>query len=213
MHFLPDTLEAYITDHSENEPEVLQKLRRETHLKVIQPRMITGHYQGRVLSMLAKLIRPQKILEIGTYTGYSAICLAEGLEENGIVHTIDINKELYDIQRKYFDQSGYGHQIIQHTGDALSIIPQLEESFDLVFIDAEKKKYRDYYESAILKTTKGAVIISDNVLWSGKVIEPLGKKDITTRAVLEYNKHLKDDPRVDTLLLSVRDGLTLCRVR
>ncbi|MBT8181424.1 MAG: class I SAM-dependent methyltransferase, partial [Eudoraea sp.] len=132
MHFLPESLENYIKLHSENEPEILRELTRETHLKVVRPRMITGHYQGRVLSMLSKIIRPRRILEIGTYTGYSAICLAEGLPEDGLVHTIDINEELSEIQRKYFDRSGFGDKIIQHTGDALKIIPDLDQVFDLV---------------------------------------------------------------------------------
>lgn len=213
MHFLEETLENYITDHSQEEPEILKSLTRETHLTVIQPRMITGHYQGRVLSMLSKIIQPKKILEIGTYTGYSAICLAEGLAPKGVLHTIDINEELLNIQTKYFALSGNGDRIIQHTGDALTIIPELEGPFDLVFIDAEKKEYKKYYESAISKTAKGGLILSDNVLWSGKVIKPLNKKDQATKALLEYNSYLKNDPRVATVMLSVRDGLTLCRVQ
>lgn len=212
MHFLPESLENYITFHSENEPDILRELTRETHLKVVQPRMITGHYQGRVLSMLSKIIRPRRILEIGTYTGYSAICLAEGLPDDGLLHTIDINEELSEIQRKYFDLSGFGDKIIQHTGDALKIIPDLDQVFDLVFIDAEKKMYDAYFEAVIKKTKPGSIILTDNVLWSGKVIEPPDKKDIVTRNLLAYNKKLKNDPRVETVLLSIRDGLTLCRV-
>ena len=139
MHFLPESLENYITLHSENEPDILRELTRETNLKVVQPRMITGHYQGRVLSIISKIIGPRRILEIGTYTGYSAICLAEGLTHEGVLHTIDINEELVEMQRKYFDLSGFGDKIIQHTGDALEIIPELDQVFDLVFIDAEKR--------------------------------------------------------------------------
>ncbi len=139
MHFLSESLENYIAQNSQKEPPLLSKLTRETHLKVVQPRMITGHYQGRVLSLLSKLIRPKTILEIGTYTGYSALCLAEGLHPHGQLHTIDINEELFDLQRKYFDQSGFGYQIVQHIGDALEVIPNFETSFDLIFIDAEKK--------------------------------------------------------------------------
>ncbi|MGB5203030.1 MAG: O-methyltransferase [Eudoraea sp.] len=212
MHFLPESLENYITLHSENEPAILRELTRETHLKVVQPRMITGHYQGRVLSMLSKLIQPSSILEIGTYTGYSAICLAEGLTNDGLLHTIDINEELSEMQRKFFDRSGFRDKIIQHTGDALKIIPELDQVFDLIFIDAEKKMYDAYFEAVIEKTRTGSIIITDNVLWSGKVVEPLDKKDMVTRNLLAYNKKLKNDPRVETVILSVRDGLTLCRV-
>jgi len=212
MHFLPESLENYITLHSENEPAILHELTRETHLKVLQPRMITGHYQGRVLSMLSKLIKPRQVLEIGTYTGYSAICLAEGLPEDGILHTIDINEELFEIQRRFFDKSGFGDRIIQHTGDALKIVPEMDQVFDLVFIDAEKKMYDAYFETVIEKTSRGSIILTDNVLWSGKVVEPLEKKDFATQALLEYNEKLKNDPRVETVLLSIRDGLTLCRV-
>jgi len=212
MHFLPESLENYITLHSENEPDILRELTRETHLKVVQPRMITGHYQGRVLSMLSKLIQPSSILEIGTYTGYSAICLAEGLSNDGLLHTIDINEELSEMQRKFFDRSGFGDKIIQHTGDALKIIPELDQVFDLIFIDAEKKMYDAYFEAVIEKTRTGSIILTDNVLWSGKVVEPLDKKDMVTHNLLAYNKKLKNDPRVETVILSVRDGLTLCRV-
>ena len=212
MHFLSNTLENYIANSSEVEPEVLKELTKETHLKVIQPRMITGHFQGRVLSMLSKIIAPKKILEIGTYTGYSAICLAEGLPNNGELHTIDINEELTNIQRSYFNKSGYGKQIIQHLGNALDIIPQLDITFDLIFIDAEKKQYNNYFEAVIKKCRPGSVILSDNVLWSGKVVEPLKQSDKTTKELLEYNEKLKTDPRVETVLLPIRDGLTLSRV-
>lgn len=212
MHFLSALLESYIEDHSENEPELLKELSRETHLKVIQPRMITGHFQGRVLSMLSKIVNPKNILEIGTYTGYSAICLAEGLQKNGQLHTIDINEELTDFQRKYFDKSGYGTQIIQHTGDALEIIPTLDIKFDLVFIDAEKTEYLKYFETVMQKTSQGSILLTDNVLWSGKVIEPLNEKDKATKILMEYNRKLKEDPRVETVLLPIRDGLTLSRV-
>ncbi|KAB5486533.1 MULTISPECIES: O-methyltransferase [Flagellimonas] len=212
MHFLSPLLESYIADHSEPEPELLQELTRETHLKVVQPRMITGHFQGRVLSMLSKIIAPTYILEIGTYTGYSALCLAEGLQKEGQLHTIEVNEELHQMQRNYFDRSGFGEQIVQHTGDALKIIPHLELGFDLVFIDANKVNYDDYFEAVIKKTKQGSVILSDNVLWSGKVVEPLDKSDKATAALLAYNQKLKEDPRVETVLLPIRDGLTLTRV-
>lgn len=212
MHFLPPLLEKYITDHSEVEPQLLQELTKETHLKVVRPRMITGHYQGRVMSMLSKLIRPQNILEIGTYTGYSAICLAEGLQKDGALHTIDMNEELTKLQRKYFDKSGFGDQIVQHTGSALEIIPKLDLVFDLVFIDAEKTEYPDYLEAVLKKVKPGSIILSDNVLWSGKVIEPLNVRDRATKTLLEYNKKLNDDSRLETVLLPIRDGLTVSRV-
>ena len=213
MHFLSPLLENYIAENSEVEPSLLTELTRETHLKVIQPRMITGHFQGRVLSLLSKLINPKNILEIGTYTGYSAICLVEGLQKGGELHTIEINEELHEMQRKYFDKSGYGNQIIQYTGDALDIIPSLDVSFDLVFIDAQKVNYDAYFEAVITKTKPGSVILSDNVLWSGKVIETIDKSDKATASLVKYNKKLKEDPRVETVLLPIRDGLTLCRVR
>ncbi|PCJ92722.1 MAG: methyltransferase [Flavobacteriaceae bacterium] len=213
MHFLSPIIENYIAEHSDSEPILLQELTRETHLKVIQPRMITGHFQGRVLSMLSKLINPKTILEIGTYTGYSAICLAEGLQKNGTLHTIDINEELNAMQKRYFDKSGYGNQIIQHTGNALDIIPQLDLVFDLIFIDAEKTSYNDYLECVLPKTKPGTVILSDNVLWSGKVVEPLSPKDKATKILMEYNKKIKEDPRLETVLLPIRDGLTLSRVK
>ena len=212
MHFLSPLLENYIADHSESEPLVLQELTPETHLKVIQPRMITGHFQGRVLSMLSKIIAPKNILEIGTYTGYSALCLAEGMQKDGKLHTIDVNEELAGIQRKYFDKSGFGSQIVQHVGDAVDVIPTLDVVFDLVFIDAGKTSYDAYFESALSKTRPGSIILSDNVLWSGKVIEPLQPNDKATKVLLDYNKKLKEDPRVETVLLPIRDGLTLSRV-
>ncbi|MEW2919908.1 O-methyltransferase [Muricauda sp. ANG21] len=213
MHFLSNILEDYIEDHSQSEPKLLADLSRETHLKVLQPRMITGHFQGRVLSLLSKIIAPKTILEIGTYTGYSALCLAEGLRNNGELHTIEINEELHSFQRKYFDRSGFGPQIIQHTGDALDIIPTLDLTFDLVFIDAQKVNYDAYFEAVIQKTKPGGVILSDNVLWSGKVVEPVPQSDKATLALKAYNKKLQSDPRVETVILPIRDGLTLSRVK
>ncbi|MFD0799359.1 O-methyltransferase [Maribacter chungangensis] len=213
MHFLSATLEDYIAENSQSEPEVLTALTRETHLKVVQPRMLTGHFQGRTLSLLSKIIYPKNILEIGTYTGYSAICLAEGLQQQGALHTIDVNAELYAIQRKYFDKSGYGERIVQHTGNALEIIPELDKTFDLIFIDAEKKDYIKYFDAIMPFTKSGTVILSDNVLWSGKVIEKLNPKDKTTKILLEYNRRLANHPLLETVLLPIRDGLTLSRVK
>ncbi len=213
MHFLSADLETYIRNHSEDEPALLRELTRETHLKVLRPRMLTGHFQGRVLSMISKITSPLNILEIGTYTGYSALCLAEGMRPKGILHTIDVNEELSALQRKYFDKSGFGNQIVQHLGDALSVIPRLDVVFDLVFIDAEKRDYPDYFEAVLPKTRSGTIILSDNVLWTGKVVAPLDAKDKATKKLLQYNRLLKEDTRVETVLLPIRDGLTVSRVR
>ena len=212
MHFIPEALDEYVVAHSENEPDLLKALTRETYQKILQPRMLSGHYQGRVLSMLSKIMAPKTILEIGTYTGYSALCLAEGMQKDGALHTIDINEELHDFQRKYFDASPYGDRIHQYTGDALEIIPTLNTTFDLVFIDADKPNYPAYFHAIIEKMNPKGVILSDNVLWSGKVIQPLQKNDISTKALLEYNTLLIEDPRVEPVLLPIRDGLTLSRV-
>jgi predicted O-methyltransferase YrrM len=211
MHFLPEILDNYVVTHSENEPELLQQLTRETYQKIMQPRMLSGHYQGRVLSMISKLVNPKTILEIGTYTGYSALCLAEGLQQDGELHTIDINEELFDFQRAYFDKSPYGKQIYQHLGNALEIIPTLNKTFDIVFIDADKENYSKYFNGIIDNLNSGGIILSDNVLWSGKVIEPLKTDDISTKAILEYNALLKSDSRVETVMLPIRDGLTVSR--
>ncbi len=212
MHFISQDLENYIEQHSEKEPELLAALNKETYQKVLLPRMLSGHFQGRVLSMLSKLIRPVNILEIGTYTGYSALCLCEGMQENGTLHTIDIKEELVDFQRKHFDKSPWGNQIVQHLGEALDIIPTLDLKFDLVFIDADKENYINYFELIVPKMNQGGIILSDNVLWSGKVLEPLSPKDISTKILLEYNLLLKNDSRVETVLLPIRDGLTVSRV-
>ena len=212
MHFIPEDLDDYVVFHSENEPELLQELNRETYQKILQPRMLSGHYQGRILSMISKLVNPKNILEIGTYTGYSALCLAEGMQIDGGLHTIDINEELIDFQRKYFNKSGFGNQIHQYLGDALEIIPKLDTSFDLVFIDADKENYSNYFNVIIDKLNTGGIIISDNVLWSGKVLETTFKKDDTsTPALIEYNALLKEDKRIETVVLPIRDGLTISR--
>jgi predicted O-methyltransferase YrrM len=213
MHFIPEALDEYVVAHSENEPELLKALTRETYQKILQPRMLSGHYQGRLLSMLSKLIRPKTILEIGTYTGYSALCLAEGMQPDGELHTIDINEELHDFQRKYFDASPFGNQIYQYTGNALEIIPDIDRTFDLVFIDADKPNYPAYFHAIIDKMSPNGIILSDNVLWSGKVLEPLQKNDISTEALLEYNTLLKEDSRIETVVLPIRDGLTISRVK
>ena len=209
MYFIPEKLDDYVVQHTENEPELLRELSRETFQKMLQPRMLSGHFQGRILSFLSKLIRPKKILELGTFTGYSALCLAEGLDKNGELHTIDKNEELVSFQRRYFNRSTNGSKIHQHTGCALEIIKKLNYKFDLIFIDADKSNYVNYFNLLANKIKRGGVLISDNVLWSGKVIDPLENSDLSTKVLLEYNKLLKEDPRFETILLPIRDGLTL----
>lgn len=213
MHFLPDSINKYAIDHSQKEPLILKELTRETWQKVLNPRMLSGSFQGRVLSIISKLIQPTKILEIGTYTGYSALCLAEGLKENGVLYTIDKNEELEELQKKYFDKSVYKNQIKQFIGNAIEIIPNINEKFDMVFIDADKSNYLNYFKLIIDKMNPGGIILSDNVLWSGKVVEKLDPKDVDTRILLEYNKLLNEDERLETVLLPIRDGLTISRVK
>lgn len=209
MNFLDKSLEDYVQQHSEQEPELLQQLARETHLKVLQPRMLSGAYQGRLLALLSKLIAPKHILEIGTYTGYSALSLAEGLNPNGRIDTIDINEELQEMQRRYFDASSFGKQIFQHVGNASDIIPTLSGMFDMVFIDADKEQYPLYFDLIIDRVPSGGMIIADNVLWSGKVVSKAD--DEATQALQVFNKKMVDDTRVETLILPVRDGITLLR--
>ena len=211
MYFLPEKLDEYVVLHSETEPVLLQQLTRETYQKILQPIMLSGPYQGRVLSMISKLIRPKTVLELGTFTGYATLCLAEGLQKDGEIHTIDINEELVDFQRKYFDKSEFGAQIYQHLGSAIDIIPTLDKTFDLVFIDADKPNYVNYFHAVIDKLNTGGIILSDNVLWHGKVVEPIKEKDYSTKAVLEFNTLLKNDDRVETVVLPIRDGLTISR--
>ena len=212
MHFLSEELESYAAQHTEDEPLLLQELNKRTHLNVLQPRMISGHFQGRFLSLLSKMVQPRTILEIGTYTGYATLCLAEGLHPEGVLHTIDIKEELTDLQREFFDRSGYGSQIVQHLGKAADIIPALNTTFDLVFIDADKQNYAHYFDLVIEKMNRGGIILSDNVLWSGKVVEEVKHNDKHTQALMAYNQKIKDDPRVETVLLPIRDGITLSRV-
>ena len=202
-------IEDYIRKNSSKEPEILKNLNKETYLKVLNPRMLSGHIQGRFLSIITKLIKPKKILEIGTYTGYSAICMAEGLIENGIIHTIDINEELISIQNKYFAKSKCNNSIIQHVGDARNIIKSINEKFDLVFLDADKENYIEYYELVIEKVKKGGLIIADNVLWTGKVVEPEKDDDELTQYLIDFNKMINEDDRVENIILPLRDGLNV----
>jgi predicted O-methyltransferase YrrM len=213
MNFLPNNINAYVVDHSQKEPELLQQLSKETWQKILNPRMLSGAFQGRVLSMISKLIQPKTILEIGTYTGYSALCLAEGLQKKGTLITIDKNEELEYFSKKYFDKSEFKNQITQIIGNAIDIIPTLNQKFDLVFIDADKSNYSNYFKIIIDKMNSGGVILSDNVLWSGKVVEDINPKDIDTKALIAYNKLLNLDERIETVLLPIRDGLTISRVK
>lgn len=210
MDFLPPAIEQYVQDHSSEEMKVLQELSRETQAKVLRPRMLSGHIQGIFLQMISKLIRPERILEIGTYTGYSAICLAQGLNENGILHTIDVNDELETIIRKYIDKAGLANKISLHIGNALNIIPTLKETWDLVFIDADKENYLNYYNLVFNQVKPGGWIIADNVLWSGKVVDD-NEDDMETQAIRQFNEFIHTDERVEHLLLPLRDGLMMIR--
>ena len=211
-HFISEELDHYITAHSAIEPKLLAELNKETLLKVLNPRMLSGHYQGRMLSMISKLINPKHILEIGTYTGYATLCLAEGLTNDGTVDTIDINEELVSIQNKYFERSDYRNNIRQHLGMALDIIPTLDKEFDLVFIDADKANYANYFDVVLPKMNPGGVILSDNVLWSGKVLAEAKPNDKSTVALKAYNEKINNDSRVESVILPIRDGLTITRV-
>ena len=212
MDFLPEILQEYVEKHSQKEPDLLKELYKETWQKVLNPRMLSGAFQGRVLAMISKLIKPKNILEIGTYTGYSALCLAEGMQEKGTLFTIDKNEELKDFAQKYFNRSPFKKNIVQLQGNALELIPNLEAKFDLVFIDADKANYANYFHLIIEKMNPGAVILSDNVLWSGKVLETPDKDDEDTKGLISYNKLLATDERIETVLLPIRDGLTISRV-
>jgi caffeoyl-CoA O-methyltransferase len=211
MEFLPEALDQYIKDHSSPESDLLSKLNRETWLKIMTPRMLSGHVQGRILSMLTHMIQPKYVLEIGTYTGYSALCFAEGLQEGGKIVTIDRNEELRPILDKYLLSSQYKNQIDLRIGNALDIIPTLEDGIDMVFIDADKPNYSSYFDLVIDKVRKGGYILADNVLWSGRVVNPDQQKDKSTKAILEFNKKVHEDPRVENVLLSDRDGIMVMR--
>jgi predicted O-methyltransferase YrrM len=211
MDLIPEEILDYAKNHTSREPELLKELRTETWQKVLVPRMLSGHLQGRLLAMISKILQPQSILEIGTYTGYATLCLAEGLKDKGVIHTIDHNEELVDFQKKYFQKSKYSNQIIQYTGEALDIIPKLRTNFDLFFIDADKKNYSQYYDQVIDKLNKGGIILSDNVLWSGKVLDKPNNNDIDTQAIISFNKKISSDIRTETILLPFRDGISLTR--
>ena len=209
-NFITKEILEYSEQQSVKEPKGLKELNRETHLKVLNPRMLSGFFQGRLISLISKILKPNKVLEIGTYTGYSAICLSEGLSSNGTIHTIDKNEELIIIQNKYVKKAGVKNSIIQHTGNALEIIPKINENFDLIFLDADKENYVNYFNLIINKLNKGGIILADNVLWSGKVID-LTDNDLTTRILREFNELVNEDSRVETILLPIRDGISLIR--
>ncbi|MBC5993092.1 O-methyltransferase [Pontibacter cellulosilyticus] len=212
MEFIDEDLQRYAEEHTSPESELLHKVNRQTHLSVMKPRMLSGHMQGRLLAMFSHMIKPKQVLEVGTYTGYSALCLAEGLQESGTLHTIDINEELEDRVRGYFKEAGLAQSIKYYIGNALDIIPTIDAAFDLVFIDADKINNAAYYDMVIDRMAPGGYIIADNVLWSGKVLDKYRKKlDEDTAALLAFNKKVHDDPRVENILLPIRDGLMIAR--
>ncbi len=211
MDFIVKEIEAYAEEFTREEGELLSELNRETYAKILTPRMLSGHLQGQVLRMFSQMIRPRNILEIGTYTGYSALCMVDGLQEGGKLITIDVNEELQEIIQRYFQKSGKAGMIDSRIGNALEIIPNLSHEFDLVFIDADKENYLNYFDLVIDKVSVGGYIIADNVLWSGKVLEDDSVLDKDTIALKDYAKKLKADPRVETLLLPLRDGLLVAR--
>lgn len=210
-NFIDSKIFNYSLSKSSKEPKILNDLNRETHLKILNPRMLSGHYQGRILSLVSKIIKPKTVLEIGTYTGYSTICLSEGLEKNGSIHTIDNNEELLVIQNKYFKKAGISEKVKQYTGDATKIVKKLNLDFDLVFIDADKENYPLYFDSIIDKVKPGGVIIADNILWSGKILEKVEEEDYATKSIIEFNDKVNNDERVEVIIFPIRDGLSLIR--
>ena len=212
MDFISEKLTEYISRNSNIEPEILARLNQETHQKILKPRMLSGHIQGRFLSMISKMKSPSTILEIGTYTGYGTLCLSEGLKKDGKIFTIDRNEELLKIQNKYFEESGKRDKIIQLTGNAKEILNDLNETYDLVFIDADKENYIEYFKQVSERLNKNGIIISDNVLWSGKVLDSSLEKDEETNALVNFNKILNEDKRFETVILPLRDGLSISRL-
>ncbi len=208
---MSSAIDNYIEAHTTEEPDLLKKLNRETHLRVVNPRMLSGHVQGRFLKMICRMIQPSCVLELGTFTGYSALCLAEGMPEDGILHTIEINDELEEFTQEFFAQSPHGKKIKQHIGNALEIIPTLIESFDLVFMDADKREYLSYYHAIFDNVRPGGYIIADNTLWDGKVVENTTANDKQTLAVMAFNDFIVKDERVEIVLLPLRDGLSIIR--
>ena len=211
MNFISGKLNDYIQKHSNKESDLLKELSRETKLKILNPRMISGSYQGRILSMISKLTKPKYILEIGTYTGYSCLCLAEGMKNDGELHTIDENEELYDFQRKYFNKSNYKNKIFQHLGNALELIENIDKKFDLIFLDADKENYTKYLELLVDKLNSNGVLITDNVLWNGKVTMTISDEDLRTKDIDNFNKLLNQRNDMETIILPIRDGISVSR--
>ncbi len=210
-----EAIDKYILDHSTPELELLRELDRETHLRVVQPRMLSGHIQGRLLTMLTQMMRPRRVLEIGTFTGYSALCIAAGLDEGAELHTVEVDDELESLSSKYFERSEYSNRIFAHIGSALEVAPRLGGRFDMVFMDGDKREYPAYL-SMLLDgglVGSGSVIIADNILWSGKVVEPLQRNDKHTAALLEFNRQVVEDVRLESVIIPLRDGLNLIRVK
>ncbi|MDD7631535.1 MAG: class I SAM-dependent methyltransferase [Parabacteroides sp.] len=203
------TIEEYILSHSDDEGALLKALERDAHVNLLRPRMLSGHLQGRILKMFCRMMQPRRVLEIGTYTGYATLCLAEGLPEDGLVHTLEINDEMEDFIFKYLNQSPLQEKIRVHFGDAMEIIPQLDEQFDLVFIDADKRLYSAYYDLVFPKVRAGGLILADNTLWDGKVVETIPASDKQSLGILTFNEKIKQDERVEKVILPLRDGLTM----
>lgn len=211
MNFISESILEYSLENSSEESELLKKLRKETNQKILNPRMLSGKLQGRLLSLISKLIKPKEILEIGTYTGYGTLCLSEGLDPNGTIHTIEINEELIDFQNIFFNQSDKKKQIKQYLGSALSIIEKLKGPFDIVFLDADKSNYINYLKLITPKVKKGGLLITDNVLWSGKILDKTNNGDIDTQTIKKFNSLVKNHESFETILLPIRDGLSLSR--
>ncbi|MBQ6987941.1 MAG: class I SAM-dependent methyltransferase [Alistipes sp.] len=210
-----DLLEKYIHEHSSAEDSLLHELDRETHLRVINPRMISGHIQGKLLELIVKMFRPKNVLEIGTFTGYSALCMAAGLEDDAVIDTCEVDDELESLAQSFFDRSPYGHKIHLHVGSALDIAPKLGKQFDLVFMDGDKREYPAYYDmlmdGGLLHS--GSVILADNILWYGKVVQPVAHNDHHTQALIEFNRRVREDERVESVILPLRDGINIIRVK
>lgn len=212
---LANLLDEYILEHTTQESPLRREINRAAHVRLIRPRMLSGHLQGNLLQMLVHMLGARRVLELGTYTGYAAHCMAEVLPEDGVVHTLECDDEMEDFIRHYIDKADYGHKIQLHIGQALDLLPRLlqTERFDLVYIDANKREYPEYYRTIVPHLSSGAIILADNTLWDGKVVQPVKESDIQTQRILEFNRMVQDDPRVENLILPLRDGLSLIRVK